>query len=147
VDPFAEDSVTAGAGFAYFRLHGAPPGKQMYRYTYTDDDLKELYEKCLEMEQVYVLFNNERDDVRGCVAVHEVDRRVSCRNYREHSRGRLDLKAEFLRNIHQVLDHTGVLDRAENYERFIHRGTACEHAMTLHNDTFVVAERVRRVSC
>jgi uncharacterized protein YecE (DUF72 family) len=59
VDPFTEDSVTAGSGFAYFRLHGAPPGKQMYRYTYTDDDLKVLYENCVEMEQVYVLFNNE----------------------------------------------------------------------------------------
>jgi uncharacterized protein YecE (DUF72 family) len=59
VDPFAEDSVTAGSGFAYFRLHGAPPGKRMYQYTYTDDDLRELYEKCMEMEQVYVLFNNE----------------------------------------------------------------------------------------
>lgn len=59
VDPFAEDSVTPGSGFAYFRLHGAPPGKRMYRYTYTDDDLRELYEKCKGMEQVYVLFNNE----------------------------------------------------------------------------------------
>ena len=59
VDPFADDSVTAGSGFAYFRLHGAPPGKQMYRYTYTDDDLKGLYANCMDMEQVYVLFNNE----------------------------------------------------------------------------------------
>jgi uncharacterized protein YecE (DUF72 family) len=59
VDPFAEDPVTSG--FAYFRLHGSPPGKRMYRYTYTDDDLKGLYEKCLEARssQVYVLFNND----------------------------------------------------------------------------------------
>lgn len=42
VDQFAEESVTAGSGFAYFRLYGAPPGKRMYRYTYTDGDLKEL---------------------------------------------------------------------------------------------------------
>ena len=59
VDPFAEDPVTAG--FAYFRLHGSPPGKRMYRYTYTDDDLKRLYEKCLNTgsPEVYVLFNND----------------------------------------------------------------------------------------
>ena len=59
VDPFAEYPVTSG--FAYFRLHGSPPGKRMYRYTYTDDDLKRLYEKCLEARssQVYVLFNND----------------------------------------------------------------------------------------
>ena len=33
----------------------------MYRYTYTEDDLKELYEKCLNMNfsEVYVLFNND----------------------------------------------------------------------------------------
>ncbi len=59
VDPFAEDSVTASSGFAYFRLHGTPPGKRMYRYTYTDADLKALYERCEELELVYVLFNNE----------------------------------------------------------------------------------------
>ncbi len=40
---------------------GSPPGKRMYRYTYTEDDLKELYEKCLNMNfsEVYVLFNND----------------------------------------------------------------------------------------
>ncbi len=60
VDPFAEDPVTP-AGFAYFRLHGSPPGKRMYRYTYTENVLKNLYEKCLNMNlsQVYVLFNND----------------------------------------------------------------------------------------
>ena len=58
VDPFAGDPVTS-AGFAYFRLHGSPPGKRMYRYTYTEDDLKELYEKCLNFSEVYVLFNND----------------------------------------------------------------------------------------
>ncbi len=59
VDPFAEAPVTSV--FAYFRLHGSPPGKRMCRYTYTDDDLKRLYEKCLEARssQVYVLFNND----------------------------------------------------------------------------------------
>jgi len=59
VDPFAEAPVTSD--FAYFRLHGSPPGKRMYRYTYTDDDLKRLYEKCLNTgsPEVYVLFNND----------------------------------------------------------------------------------------
>ena len=57
---FAGDPVTS-AGFAYFRLHDSPPGKRMYRYTYTEDDLKELYEKCMNMNfsEVYVLFNND----------------------------------------------------------------------------------------
>ena len=59
VDPFAEAPVTSD--FAYFRLHGSPPGKRMCRYTYTDDDLKRLYEKCLNTgsPEVYVLFNND----------------------------------------------------------------------------------------
>lgn len=59
VDPFAEGP--APSDLAYFRLHGSPPGKRMYRYTYTEDDLKTLYEKCLETRssQVYVLFNND----------------------------------------------------------------------------------------
>ncbi|RZN44293.1 MAG: DUF72 domain-containing protein [Methanophagales archaeon ANME-1-THS] len=59
VDPFAEAPVTAGS--AYFRLHGSPPGKRMYRYTYTDEDLTRLYEHCLNTggPEVYVLFNNE----------------------------------------------------------------------------------------
>jgi uncharacterized protein YecE (DUF72 family) len=59
VDPFAEAPVTTG--FAYFRLHGSPPGKRMYRYTYTDDDLKRLYDYCLNTGSpaVFVLFNNE----------------------------------------------------------------------------------------
>jgi len=58
VDPFADEPVTP-AGFAYFRLHGSPPGKRMYRYTYTENDLKKLYEKCMHFSQVYVLFNND----------------------------------------------------------------------------------------
>jgi len=59
VDPFAEAPVTTG--LAYFRLHGSPPGKRMYRYTYTDDDLKRLSEHCMNTgsPEVYVLFNNE----------------------------------------------------------------------------------------
>ena len=57
VDPFAAEPVTP-AGLAYFRLHGSPPGKRMYRYTYTEEDLKELNGKCLNFTEVYVLFNN-----------------------------------------------------------------------------------------
>ncbi len=56
VDPFAKDPVTPD--FAYFRLHGSPPGKRMYRYTYTQEDLKRLHNKCMEFSDVYVLFNN-----------------------------------------------------------------------------------------
>jgi uncharacterized protein YecE (DUF72 family) len=60
VDPFAGDPVTQ-TNFAYFRLHGSPPGKRMYRYTYTEENLKKLYEKCMNMNfsEVYVLFNND----------------------------------------------------------------------------------------
>jgi uncharacterized protein YecE (DUF72 family) len=56
VDPFAKDSTTPD--FAYFRLHGSPPGKRMYHYTYTEEDLKRLYKKCVGFSQAYVLFNN-----------------------------------------------------------------------------------------
>ncbi len=57
VDPFAAQPES-GTGFGYFRLHGSPPGKRMYRYTYTDTDLQFLYEHCRGYSQVYVLFNN-----------------------------------------------------------------------------------------
>ncbi len=44
----------------YFRLHGAPPGKIMYRYDYTDSDLEQLlfYLNPIKDYNVYVLFNN-----------------------------------------------------------------------------------------
>lgn len=44
----------------YFRLHGVPPGKVMYRYDYTDSDLEQLlfYLKPIKDYNVYVLFNN-----------------------------------------------------------------------------------------
>jgi uncharacterized protein YecE (DUF72 family) len=39
VDPFVGDPLHVGnEGIAYFRLHGSPPGKQMYRYKYTKGD-------------------------------------------------------------------------------------------------------------
>ncbi len=44
----------------YFRLHGAPPGKIIYRYDYTDSDLERLlfYLEPIKGYNVYVLFNN-----------------------------------------------------------------------------------------
>jgi len=52
-DPFKRAPVTEQL---YFRLHGSPPGKHMYSYTYTDEDLKRLYSFC--GDKTYVLFNN-----------------------------------------------------------------------------------------
>lgn len=44
----------------YFRLHGVPPGKIMYRYDYTDSDLERLlfYLEPIRDYNVYMLFNN-----------------------------------------------------------------------------------------
>ena len=56
VDPFEKEPATYG--LAYFRLHGSPPGKTMYRYTYTDADLDRLRAICREYDDVYVMFNN-----------------------------------------------------------------------------------------
>lgn len=60
VDPFQTLPVTAGP-VAYLRLHGAPPGEKMYRYTYTEADLRWLKGTLgkLEADVVYVLFNND----------------------------------------------------------------------------------------
>jgi len=59
-DPFKARPVRTQP-FAYLRLHGAPPGTKMYRYTYTDADLYWLREQVLNLgaELVYVLFNND----------------------------------------------------------------------------------------
>ncbi|MCS7217306.1 MAG: DUF72 domain-containing protein [Candidatus Bipolaricaulota bacterium] len=59
-DPFRARPVRMQP-FAYLRLHGAPPGTRMYRYTYTDADLRWLREQVLRLETdlVYVLFNND----------------------------------------------------------------------------------------
>src|SRR2546426_905376 len=65
VDPFDKEPATYG--LAYFRLHGSPPGKTMYQYTYTDEDLARLMAICREYDDTYVMFNNEtmhRDAVR-----------------------------------------------------------------------------------
>lgn len=52
-DPFRRTPVT---GPLYFRLHGSPPGRRMYTYTYTNADLKRLHTFC--RNDTYVLFNN-----------------------------------------------------------------------------------------
>ncbi len=57
VDPFDKEPATYG--LAYFRLHGSPPGRSMYRYTYTDEDLVRLKSTCDEYDDVFVMFNNE----------------------------------------------------------------------------------------
>jgi uncharacterized protein YecE (DUF72 family) len=56
VDPFEKEPATYG--LAYFRLHGSPPGKAMYRYTYTDEDLARLRLICREYDDAHVMFNN-----------------------------------------------------------------------------------------
>jgi len=56
VDPFDKEPATYG--LAYFRLHGSPPGKTMYRYAYTDTDLGRIRAICREYDDAYVMFNN-----------------------------------------------------------------------------------------
>jgi Uncharacterized conserved protein len=59
VDPLKEEATYFGINkIAYFRLHGL--GKTMYKYKYTDNDLKNLLNiiKKLELNEVYILFNN-----------------------------------------------------------------------------------------
>jgi uncharacterized protein YecE (DUF72 family) len=56
VDPFEREPATYG--LAYFRLHGRPPGKTQYRYTYTEDDLLRLRSIAREYDDAYVMFNN-----------------------------------------------------------------------------------------
>ncbi len=56
VDPFAAEPATTG--LAYFRLHGSPPGRTRYRYTYTDADLARLEAMAREYDDAFVLFNN-----------------------------------------------------------------------------------------
>jgi uncharacterized protein YecE (DUF72 family) len=60
-DPFVSNPVSlGGTGVAYFRLHGSPPGKKMYYYTYSDGELKTLADRLttLGASRVFVLFNN-----------------------------------------------------------------------------------------
>jgi len=60
-DPFHSlPYYTLNGRISYLRLHGSPPGKRMYSYKYTDNDLQKLKEMINEIkaEEVYVLFNN-----------------------------------------------------------------------------------------
>lgn len=69
-DPFNVFPVAfSSSRIPYLRLHGKPPGKQMYRYAYRDEDLAELRSKLSELKgqsDAYVLFNNTSmyDDAR-----------------------------------------------------------------------------------
>ncbi len=56
VDPFKRLPLTSDK--AYFRLHGAPPGKKMYNYTYTEDDLSQLAMVCRKFKEGFCMFNN-----------------------------------------------------------------------------------------
>ena len=61
VDPFSKmPSILTKT--IYFRLHGSPPGKKMYSYKYTANDLKILLEKIRSLKkpvkEVFVFFNN-----------------------------------------------------------------------------------------
>ena len=63
VDPFAKNPVfTTKTKIAYLRLHGSPPGRALYRYEYTDQDLAWVAKKAKDLEAkgltVYCLFNN-----------------------------------------------------------------------------------------
>ncbi len=62
VDPFSSSpSHLSSKRICYFRLHGKPPGKQMYKYKYGDEDLENLLQKVRSFEgaeEIYVLFNN-----------------------------------------------------------------------------------------
>ncbi|MEM2270703.1 MAG: DUF72 domain-containing protein, partial [Nitrososphaerota archaeon] len=61
VDPFASEPVhLSSKRVLYLRLHGSPPGKKMYSYTYTDEDLRKLerYLRRIEFRRAYVMFNN-----------------------------------------------------------------------------------------
>jgi len=57
VDPFARKPACV-QDLTYFRLHGSPPGKKMYNYKYSMDDLKRLARICSSYETIYCLFNN-----------------------------------------------------------------------------------------
>jgi uncharacterized protein YecE (DUF72 family) len=60
VDPFKQALATTFGQVIYYRLHGL--GKRAYVYDYSDEELRQLYEKWVrpyEKEKtVYVLFNN-----------------------------------------------------------------------------------------
>jgi uncharacterized protein YecE (DUF72 family) len=60
VDPFASNPTYLAQDTAYLRLHGSPPGRKMYQYTYSDDDFHRLRDilQAINAKQCYLLFNN-----------------------------------------------------------------------------------------
>ena len=60
VDPFGSNPTHLSQRTAYLRLHGSPPGKKMYNYKYSDDDLQKLRNilQTIDAKQYYLLFNN-----------------------------------------------------------------------------------------
>lgn len=61
VDPFKGETQTPDMSPVYYRLHGL--GSKLYRYKYTDEDLRTLYDKYVKPFDrrglnVYVLWNN-----------------------------------------------------------------------------------------
>jgi len=60
-DLFAsEPRYLSSSNILYTRLHGSPPGKKMYSYKYSIDDLKVLKTKITDINasEKYILFNN-----------------------------------------------------------------------------------------
>lgn len=57
VDPLKQQPIATNK-WNYFRLHGL--GDRKYKYKFSNDDLKKLYQKCMKFskKQTYVLFNN-----------------------------------------------------------------------------------------
>lgn len=60
VDPFASNPTYIAKDTAYLRLHGSPPSKKMYQYTYSDDDLHRLKDilQTINAKNCYLFFNN-----------------------------------------------------------------------------------------
>jgi uncharacterized protein YecE (DUF72 family) len=58
-DPFAS-LPSVDSEIMYFRLHGKPPGKRMYKYTYTNEDFENLRRNIdkFSIKEIYCLFNN-----------------------------------------------------------------------------------------
>ena len=73
-DPFKSSPVLT-QDLTYLRLHGSPPGQRMYRYTYTDEDLRWLAGRLRELpvKEIYLLFNNDTmyRDAKRFLAVWE----------------------------------------------------------------------------
>lgn len=59
-DPFASNPTHIAKDTAYLRLHGSPPGKKMYQYKYSDEDLHRLKNvfQAIDAKHYYILFNN-----------------------------------------------------------------------------------------